>query len=164
MSASQIVVLVISLLVMFAGVIGSALPVLPGPPLVLLGALIFAIFTKFAIVGWKILLALALLTLVAEVLDHLFSLVGARKFGASKMGIWFGILGLIIGFFFMPWGLVIGPIVGVVIGEAIAKRRALPALRAGAGSVVGLFVAVVVKFLVCLVMIGIFVMALVHSL
>lgn len=161
----EILVLVISFLVMFIGVIGSVVPMIPGPPLVLAGAFIYAAFTKFTVVGWKILVVLSLLAALGVLLDYSASLLGARKFGATRLSIWLGVLGLLVGiimiFFGFPWAVIIGPIIGVGIGEAIAKRKPIPAVRASAGSMIGVLVGVIVKFFICLVMIAIFILALV---
>ena len=157
----EILVLVVSFLVMFIGVIGSIVPMIPGPPLVLAGAFIYAAYTKFAVVGWKIIVLLSVLAAIGVLLDYSAWVLGAKKLGATRLGIIFGIVGLIIGLFFLPWGLIVGPLVGVGIGEAIAKRRGVPALKASAGSFLGVLVGVVVKFFICLVMIAIFILALV---
>ena len=161
----EILILVISFLVMFIGLIGSIVPMIPGPPLVLAGVFIYAVFTKFTVVGWKILVVLSVLAALGVFLDYSASLVGARKFGATRLSIWLGALGLLVGvvmiFFGFPWAIIVGPIVGVGIGEAIAKRKAIPAVRASAGSMIGVFVGVIVKFVICLAMITIFILALV---
>jgi len=158
----EILLLVISFLVMFTGLVGAIVPMIPGPPLVLAGAFIYAAYTKFAVVGWKAMILLTVLAGVGVVLDYSAWVFGAKKLGATKLGIGFGMLGLIVGLFFLPWGLIVGPLVGVGIGEAIAKRRAVPAVKASAGSLLGVVVGVIVKFFICLVMIGIFIVALVR--
>lgn len=158
----QILVLVVSFLVMFAGIIGAIVPMIPGPPLVLAGAFIYAAYTKFTVVGWKVVVLLTILAAVGVFLDYTAWLCGARKLGATKLGVGFGMLGLIVGIFFLPWGLIVGPLVGVGIGEAIAKRRAVPAVKASAGSLLGVVVGVIFKFFICLLMVAIFIMSLVR--
>lgn len=157
----EISVLVVSFLVMFIGVVGAIVPMIPGPPLVLAGAFIYAAYTHFAVVGWKIILLLSVLAAIGVLLDYSAWVFGAKKLGATKLGVGFGVLGLIVGLFFLPWGLIVGPLVGVGIGEAIAKRKGVPALKASAGSFLGVLVGVIVKFFICLIMIAIFILALV---
>jgi uncharacterized protein YqgC (DUF456 family) len=160
----EVVVLVISFLVMFMGVVGAVVPMIPGPPLVLAGAFIYAAFTKFSVVGWKVLLLLTVLAATGVGLDYAAWALGAKKMGASRLGMWFGLLGLVVGLFppFLPWGIIVGPLVGVGVGEAIAKRKPKPAVKASAGSFVGVLLGVFIKLFICFLMIGIFVVALVR--
>jgi uncharacterized protein YqgC (DUF456 family) len=160
----ELLLLVISFLVMFIGVVGAIVPMIPGPPLVLAGAFIYAAFTKFSVVGWKVLLVLAVLAAVGVGLDYAAWALGAKRMGASRLGMWFGALGLVVGLFppFLPWGILVGPLVGVGVGEAIAKRRAKPAVRASAGSLAGVLLGVFVKLFICFLMIGIFIVALIR--
>ena len=158
----EILVLVISFMVIFVGIVGAIVPMIPGPPLVLAGAFIYAAFTKFSVVGWKVLLLLTLLAGIGVGLDYAAWAFGAKKMGASRMGVWFGVIGLVAGLFFLPWGIIVGPLVGVGIGEAIAKRKAGPAVKASAGSLAGVLVGVFIKLFICFLMIGIFIIALVR--
>lgn len=158
----EVLVLVVSFLVMFVGVVGAIVPMIPGPPLVLAGAFIYAAYTKFAVVGWKVLLLLTVLAAVGVALDYAAWAFGAKKLGATRLGIGFGVLGLVVGLFFLPWGIIVGPLVGVGIGEAIAKRKAVPAMKASAGSLAGVLLGVFIKLVICFIMIGIFVLALIR--
>jgi uncharacterized protein YqgC (DUF456 family) len=158
----EAVVLVVSFLIMFVGVIGAIVPMIPGPPLVLAGAFLYAAVTKFTVVGWKIIVLLSVLAVAGVALDYAAWAFGAKRLGATRLGIGFGVLGLLVGLFFLPWGLLVGPLVGVGIGEAIAKRKAAPALKASAGSVFGVLLGTLVKLVICFLMIGIFILALVH--
>jgi uncharacterized protein YqgC (DUF456 family) len=158
----EAIVLGVSFLIMFVGVVGAIVPMIPGPPLVLAGAFLYAAFTKFSVIGWKILLVLTLLAGIGVGLDYAAWALGAKRMGASRLGVWFGVLGLIVGLFppFLPWGIIVGPLVGVGVGEAIAKRRGLPAVKASAGSLIGVLVGVFMKLFICFLMIGLFIIAL----
>ena len=92
------------------GIIGSVLPVLPGIPLSYVGVLVLHFtekvqFTLFFLIFW------AVLVLVVQVLDYYVPIWGTKKFGGSKRGIWGCAIGMIVGLFFGPWGIVIGPFV-----------------------------------------------------
>ena len=52
-------------LLMFVGLIGSVLPLVPGPVFIWLGALVWAANDGFQAVGWPTLLFLGLLTVLA---------------------------------------------------------------------------------------------------
>ena len=63
------IVLVLALLVMSVGLIGTVVPVIPGTILIFLAALVYALVEGFQAVGWPTLLVLGLLALVATTAD-----------------------------------------------------------------------------------------------
>ena len=81
---------------------------------------------------------IGLLTILTIFLDYFGTLWGVTKFGATKKGIWGGVLGSIIGLLFMgPLGLLWGSILGVVCGELLAGRALLSALKVSIGNLLG---------------------------
>lgn len=78
------------------------------------------------------------LTIFVTILDYVVPVAGARKYGASKPGVWGSVVGMIIGlFFFPPWGIVIGGFLGALAGEAVVGKEGRKMLRAGWGVFVG---------------------------
>lgn len=122
-----------------AGFAGCFVPMLPGTPLILIGALLYdwLISTPGHALGWANLLGLAAVVVITQVIEVLAALLGARQFGASKFGIWGAFVGLFLGLFFSLPGLIIGPIVGVFVGELCAGKPHREALRAAWGTLVG---------------------------
>ena len=53
-----------------------------------------------------------------------------------------------------PWGLLIGPVVGAMLGELWAGREGQEAVRAGCGSLLGVLGGVVFKFAAGVTMVG----------
>ncbi len=49
--------------------------------------------------------------------------------GGSKSAIWGTTIGTFAGLFFMPWGLILGPLAGAFIGEVIKNRNLLHATK-----------------------------------
>jgi len=144
-------------ILMFAGIVGTLLPFLPGCPLILGGALLYAWYTGFGVVSWGTLIFLLLLTLLSEVLEKGTTFIGAKKYGASRWGL-LGVLlggigGLILG---GPPGLIFGPFLGAVILEFLHGRAVNEAFRAGWGAIIGLLGGVLGKLLIALIMIGVF--------
>jgi uncharacterized protein YqgC (DUF456 family) len=81
---------------------------------------------------------MGLLTVLLTVLDYVIPAGGAKKFGASKAGIWGSLFGMPLGlFFFPPWGILIGGIAGAFLGELIAGKDRNNALRASWGVFIG---------------------------
>jgi uncharacterized protein YqgC (DUF456 family) len=86
------------------------------------------------------------LTILLTILDYVVPVIGAKKYGASKLGLWGSIIGILIGlFFFPPLGMLIGAIVGALAGELIAGKEIKKALRAGWGVFVGNMLVIVLK-------------------
>ena len=54
-----------------------------------------------------------------------------------------------MGFVFPPWGVLIGPFAGAVIGELFGGKKSAEAFKAGLGAFVGFLFSVVVKVSVC---------------
>lgn len=152
------VALVVTFLVMFVGLLGTVLPVLPGTVLILLGALFYAVLEGFQSVGWPTLLVLALLTVVATTADIWAGGLGARAGGASGWSVLAGLVGGLIGlvFFSLP-GAILGTVLGVLISEIVRVRDWRQALRAGGGWAAGWLLSVLVQLGLGLVMVAIFV-------
>jgi uncharacterized protein YqgC (DUF456 family) len=145
------------------GLIGTILPVLPGTTIIFAAAIIHRLMLGEAkSIGWKTIVALALLTLLSYVFDFLGSYFGTKYFGATKWGAFGAILGALVGLFFGVIGLFAGPIIGAIAGEVIAGKRLIDAGRAGWGSLLGNIGAMLAKLIIALAMISIFLVN-VHS-
>src|SRR5688572_7716405 len=99
MTTEQIIGLAIALLIMAVGCLGSVLPALPSTPLVLIAAIAHKIYFKSASAGWLVLTLMFLITALALVMDYLATLYGAKRFGASKKGMFGAVVGGIVGLF-----------------------------------------------------------------
>jgi uncharacterized protein len=145
-------------IVLFAvGLIGTVAPVLPGTTIILAAAVIHRLMLGGdKSIGWKTMVVLVLLTLISYVFDFLGSYFGAKYFGATKWGTFGAILGALVGLFFGPIGLFVGPVIGAVAGEFIAGKRMIDAGRAGWGSLLGNIGAMIAKLIIALAMIAIF--------
>lgn len=141
------------------GLLGTFLPVLPGVTLVFLGLVVAAWADGFAKVGWPTLLVLGALTALSFVVDYAATSLGARRAGASRLAAVGAALGALVGLFFGIPGLVIGPFVGAVAGELLARRNLPQAARAGAGAWIGLVLGGLAKIALAFTMVAIFVAA-----
>ncbi|PIS42898.1 MAG: DUF456 domain-containing protein [Candidatus Kerfeldbacteria bacterium CG08_land_8_20_14_0_20_40_16] len=140
------------------GLMGIALPFLPGIPLIWLGIVIYGAFTSFARLSFLIIVVFTVLMLFTVIVDYLANLYGAKKFGAGKLGIFFAIIGMMTGVVAAGLvGLIIGPLIGAIIGELLSGKSHRQALRAGLGTIVGFLGGTIIKFIIGLVMIGIFI-------
>ncbi|MEN8151769.1 MAG: DUF456 domain-containing protein, partial [Planctomycetota bacterium] len=86
---------------------------------------------------------------VATVLDFVVPVWGAKKYGASRTGIWFSVFGMIAGaIFFPPFGMILGSFAGALAGELIEGKRGGEASRAAWGVFLGTMAGIVLKLAV----------------
>ena len=130
---SDYILLILGIILMVLGIIGCLVPVLPGPPLSFLG-LILLHFTRFGPFTGPTLIILGAIAVIVTVLDYIVPVWGIRRFGGSKYGMRGATVGLIIGFFLGPMGIIIGPLLGAFVGEMIFRDDMGYAVRAGFGS------------------------------
>lgn len=147
---------VIAAILVFIGVAGLALPALPGAPLLFCGLVIAAWSEDFAYVGMGSLIVLGLLALLTYAIDVLAGALGARKFGASKQAIIGATLGVLLGLFAGPLGIIFGPFIGAVLGELWVQKELREAGWAGLGATIGFLLGAVAKLAVAFSMIGLF--------
>ncbi|WMJ69770.1 DUF456 domain-containing protein [Stenotrophomonas sp. 24(2023)] len=158
MDPSFILYLLAALLVL-AGVAGIVLPALPGVPLVFVGLLVAAWADGFAHVGWPSLLVLGLLTVLSLLVDVLATVVGAQRVGASRKALWGTFVGSIAGLFFMPVGLLAGPLLGALAGEYWHTRQLGRSAKVGLATWLGILLGVALKLALVVAMLGLFAFA-----
>ena len=156
----DILLIILSFLCLLIGFAGCILPMLPGAPLSYAGLLLLH-FTDRVQFSTSQLLVWLVVVIVVQVLDYVVPLLGARYSGGSRWGTRGCLVGTIVGLFFMPWGIVLGPFLGAVAGELLGGRRTSEALRSGLGSLAGFLLGTVLKCAVCGYFIWVFVTALV---
>jgi uncharacterized protein len=144
----------LALFCLIMGVVGSLLPVLPGPPISWLG-LLFLFLTNAIPANYWVLFFTLLISIVLVVLDYVIPAKGTKKYGGSTYGIWGTNIGLVIGLFSpIPLGFIIGPFLGAFIGEVYNSKDSKKALKAASGSFVGFLASTFIKFIVCTAFLG----------
>ena len=139
------------------GALGLIVPILPGAPLIFLGALLAAWAEDFAYIGLWSLIGLGVLTALAVAVDFIAGAFGVNRFGASGRAVTGATLGAIVGLFFGLVGVLVGPFIGAVIGELSVRRNLAAAGRAGIGAALGLALGTAAKLAIAFAMIGIIV-------
>lgn len=158
MGIMEIILFAVSLLIMFVGMAGVVVPIIPSTPLIWFGAFLYAIFTHFEKITWMVLLLFAVLTILSIVLENLGNVYGAKKFGATKWGIIGSIIGTGFGLYLGgPVGLILGPVVGTIIFEFIGGKGYRAALKSGLGNFAGFLGGSLVKILIGMAMIFMFI-------
>ena len=153
----DILLLILGFVCIMVGLLGSFLPVLPGPSMSWIGlALLY--FTNAVPANYWILGITLVITVLVSVLDYVIPAKGTKKFGGSSYGIWGTNIGLFVGIIApVPFGFLIGPFVGALIGELIFDYKDQNrALKAAAGSFVGFLASTFMKFLICVLFLGLY--------
>jgi uncharacterized protein len=150
----------LTLFLMLVGLVGTVLPLLPGTTIIL-GA---AILHHFALgeaqsVGWWTIGGLGALTVLSFVLEIVSGSLGAKWFGATRWGAVGGILGAIVGLFFFPIGIFLGPMIGVLVGEMLGGKELLPAGKTTWGTLLGTTAGMVGKLGIAVLMVAWFLVA-----
>jgi hypothetical protein len=128
------------------GIAGCVLPILPGPVLSFLGLLLLALLKQFSPPLTPALITImALLTLGVTVGDYVIPLWGAKRYGATKWGIWGSVIGMAIGIFFSPFGMLLGAFIGAVTVEWLVQKEKSKALKAGWGVFIGSLAGMALK-------------------
>jgi uncharacterized protein YqgC (DUF456 family) len=132
------VIIAIGLILALTGMVGCILPVIPGPILSFSAVLLLSWLKSWQIFSPAFLMIMGALTAFLTLFDYIAPALGAKKYGASKYGVWGSAIGMIIGIFFIPpWGLIAGAFIGALIGELAAGKSGRLALRAGWGILIG---------------------------
>jgi uncharacterized protein YqgC (DUF456 family) len=152
--------LAVAIILMILGIAGCLLPVLPGPPLTYLGLVVLH-FSRFADISKNLFIILGIIAVVVTVIDYVVPIWGTRQFGGSKYGMRGATVGLIIGLFLGPPGIILGPFIGAVVGELIFKDDFKYAIKAGFGSLLGFLTGVGLKLAASLLMTFYFIRALI---
>lgn len=144
-----------AVLCFMVGILGCVLPY-PGHAFIVLGMVLWA-WGASAWPGWGQWSLQAALAVLGSFTDSIFALMGAKRFGCSRAAFWCSALGMLVGMFFFPIGLFLGPFLGAFIGEFLLARRSFDAsTRSGIGALLGTFVGMGAKFIVAAVMLLIF--------
>ncbi len=144
----DILLIILGIICLIAGLAGCFLPVLPGPPVAYAGLLLLH-FTDKVQYSTTQLLAWLFVVIVVQVLDYFVPMLGSKYSGGSRWGTRGCLVGTIIGLFFMPWGIIVGPFIGAFVGELLGGRKTRQALKSGLGSLLGFLLGTVLKCIVC---------------
>ncbi|MBL7158460.1 MAG: DUF456 domain-containing protein [Candidatus Omnitrophica bacterium] len=152
-------VLVLFSLVGFAAIFFTTF----GTLIILIGSVLYAAMTDFLAVNLHTLILLLILYIIGEILEYVFVILGAKKFGASNIAaagaIIGGILGAIFGAAFFGIGIILGTFLGIFLGAFLAEfgvqQDFIKSLKAGAGSILGRVGSIAAKIVIAFIMFGI---------
>ena len=149
----DIFLIIVGFLFTIIGIIGSFIPVLPGPTMSWIGLLLLHLTKAVENNWWFLGITLAVAILVFA-LDYIIPVVGTKKFGGSKSGMIGTTIGLLVAIFFPIlgiFGIVIWPFVGAYIGEMMHNKDSKNATKAAFGSFLGFLTGTFLKFVVAVI-------------
>lgn len=125
---------IIALVLLFVGMLGTFLPVLPGLLLSICGLLIFKFGTENNMPMMYVWI-FVFLTLVSTVLNYVIPAKTNKKYGGTRYGSIGSFIGTLLGLFFIPipLGFLIGMLLGVFLGELLHdvndRKKALNSMK-----------------------------------
>ncbi|MEB8327872.1 DUF456 domain-containing protein [Flavobacteriaceae bacterium KMM 6897] len=155
----DILLVLLGFVLMLTGILGSFLPVLPGPPISWVGLLLLH-FTDVIPMDWVFLgitLGIAILVLT---LDYIIPVMGTKKFGGSKAGMIGTTIGLVVALIFPIlgfFGIIVWPFIGALLGELSNKANHKTALKSAFGSFLGFLTGTFIKFMVATIYLGLYI-------
>lgn len=155
----DIVLLIGGFLLMLLGILGSFLPVLPGPPVSWLGLFLLSL-TKAVPDDWWFLGITLFVAILVFAMDYIIPAMGTKKFGGSKAGMIGTTIGLIVAIVFPIlgiFGIIVWPFVGALVGEISNKTDQKTAFKAALGSFIGFLTGTFLKFVVAIIYMGLFI-------
>ena len=160
----DLLLIIIGFILCLLGIVGSVLPVLPGPPISWLGLLLLHLTDGVPLSYWFLGITLTI-ALTMFVLDYFIPAIGTKKFGGSRSGAIGTIVGLIIGLFSpIPFGILIGAFLGALIGELVFnKTESKQAFKAAVGAFLGFLTSSFMKLVISFIFLFLFLWDLIQN-
>ncbi|HAW45168.1 MAG TPA: DUF456 domain-containing protein [Sutterella sp.] len=147
-------VLALAYLLMFVGILGTVVPVIPGVALVFLAAWFIAWFDAYAYITPNVVIFFGALAALAFIIDYVGQIFGAKRAGASAAGLTGTLVGTIVGLFFGLVGIFVFPVIGAFLGELYAKRGLREAGQISLQTSIAMIVVMVAKLAIAASMTG----------
>ncbi|PLR89476.1 DUF456 domain-containing protein [Bacillus sp. T33-2] len=150
--------IIIFFIIAFAGLL---YPIIPSVLFLAAGFIMYGILFSFEPFNWVFWTIQGLFVVLLFGADYVANMVGVKKYGGTKAGVWGSTIGLLAGPFVIPvFGILVGPFLGAIIAEiAVNKKHLNEAVKIGFGSVVGFVSSVITKGLIQAVMVIYFLVA-----
>jgi uncharacterized protein YqgC (DUF456 family) len=150
---------IVPIALFFLAFLFTLLPLVPGTFFVVAGAIFYEWIHEGSDFGVYFWLMQAILVIGYLFLDNIAQLLGIKKFGGSRAGMWGGAIGCVVGPCILapligPFAIVFGPLLGgmtgTIYGEMHTNKNRSEIMRASWGSAVSYVVGVMLKML-CIV-------------
>lgn len=153
LAVSETLALVLAVLLVLIGLLGVVIPLIPGIPMILAVIVFYGWYEGFELITVPYIAMMGGITLLSILVDYLSTTLGAKYSGSSRAGVWGAFIGTFFGIFlFPPFGLLIGPWLGAALGEYLKNNDIDQAVKAGFGTVIGLFSGLFFNLLLGIIM------------
>jgi len=124
------------------GVIGSIIPILPGPLLSYIALLLY--HSSINRIEGDFLIWMGIAVIVISILDYFLQIYGVKQAGGGKYAIRGSVVGILLGvFLFPPFGILIGAFIGAFIGAKIEMEN--NAVKIAFGALWGFIIGTILK-------------------
>lgn len=141
---------ILIILMFVVGFIGLIYPIIPSVLFIIGGILLYGLLFTFDHFGWFFWLVQGMFVLLLFLADYVANMIGVKKYGGSRAGVWGSTIGILVGPFLIPVvGIIVGPFIGAIVAELLVHRKSLKeAFTIGFGSVIGFISGAAAKFIV----------------
>lgn len=127
---------IVAILCGIIGIIGSVIPVLPGPMLSFFGMLCCS-WTDISTLSSGKLWTWGVIAVIVAIADYFLPGYFSKVLGGTRAGVVGATIGVFVGLFMGPVGIIAGPFIGAVAGELLNNRDNVDkALKVGMGSLI----------------------------
>ena len=149
----MLILKIIAVILALAGIVGSIVPALPGPPLGWLAMLCVFFCNGTNSSGEPLsltcLLVWLVITVIVSVLDYVVPAYLTKATGGHKAASRGAAIGLLLGMFFTPVGMILGSLLGAFIGEFLFEDSGVWAsFKATAGTFLGFVSGTLMKLVI----------------
>ena len=147
----DLLLLIIGVVLCLIGIVGSFVPIIPGPMTSWFGLLVLN-FTDPVNFNLQFLAITLIIAIVISAMDYIIPIIGVKKLGGSKGGLIGASIGLITGLIIMgPIGIFLGSFIGAIAGEMINEKNFKDSLKPALGSLIGILIGSGIKFCLSLI-------------
>ena len=138
----EIFILISVVILLLLGVLGSIIPILPGPLLSYIALLLYHFFINSLNVSYLIWIAIAVALI--SILDYILQIYAVKQAGGGKYAIRGSVLGMLLGLFLLPpFGILVGAFIGAYIGARIEMDK--NAVKIAFGALWGFILGTILK-------------------
>jgi uncharacterized protein len=155
-TATHLSLNILAAALIFAGLAGAVVPMLPGIPLIFGGIWLASAVDHYQHVGPAWLIGIGSIAAFGVVLDLTAAALGAKRIGASAQAVSGALIGTLVGLFLGIPGLIFGPFLGALLGELSAGRSLPRSTHVGVAAWIGLIFGTLIKLAASIMMVVLF--------
>ena len=137
--------LVLAIICAVVGLVGAIVPMLPGPPVSYVALWMIWLRDENSVSSTNLWI-MGILMVVVSIIDYVAPIWMTKLGGGSKKSMHGATIGLIVGLFCGPWGLILGPFIGALIGELMTNCGFTKALKVASLSFIAFILTTGLKF------------------